>query len=229
MIDYSDLVYGGWVEPKDNLCEEALNEIARDYIVNERIIILAEGSSDINIIKKTMEIRYPQYIDFYAFMDFKTFKTQGSASYLVKYVKAFISSGLRNKIIALFDNDLAAEESLKELDIRKLPKNIRILKYPYLEFAEHYPTIDESGKVIERNINGVACSIELYLGKDILFDAKTNRCSPVSSQGKLQDKNKIQKKYLNFLRKCSNNEDGCTEHDWSGMDLIIKSIFNAFK
>ncbi|BBI33804.1 HEPN/Toprim-associated domain-containing protein [Cohnella abietis] len=72
VIDFSSLVDGGWCSENDRICEETLVELADSYIRNERIILLTEGSSDISIIKRSMNILNPEVVDFYSFMDFNT-------------------------------------------------------------------------------------------------------------------------------------------------------------
>ena len=50
-----------------------------------------------------------------------------------------------------------------------LPSNFRVLQLPHLAWAEAYPTLGPTG-LIDANINGLASSIELYLGKSALTD-----------------------------------------------------------
>jgi hypothetical protein len=167
ILDYSDLVDGGYYSEEEKICESSLQSMADTYVRNERIIIISEGSSDIAVIKRTMDCLFPDIVDYYSFMDFEQSNASGSANSLVSYVKAFIGSGLRNRIIALFDNDTAAEEAILALNKVNVPPNIKVLRYPYLEMAINYPTIGPTG-IEFTDINGLACSIELYLGSDIL-------------------------------------------------------------
>jgi hypothetical protein len=48
-----------------------------------------------------------------------------------------------------------------------LPANIAIRQLPNLDFLKDYPTIGPSGAV-RLDVNGLAASIELYLGEDVL-------------------------------------------------------------
>ena len=48
-------------------------------------------------------------------------------------------------------------------DIGDLPENIRVISYPNIQRANRYPTVGMNGKVVLDNVNGRACSIELYL------------------------------------------------------------------
>jgi hypothetical protein len=236
VIDLSSLVDGGWCDENDRICDEALDDLAESHIKNERIILLTEGSSDISIIKRSMQILYPSVFDYYSFMDFNTSNASGSASSLVSYVKAFIGSGLRNKIIAIFDNDTAAQEAMRILRKIDVPSNILICSYPNLETAKNYPTLGPYG-VIPTDINGLACSIELYLGIDVLRDEKGDLI-PVQWKGYSQSLNKYQgeilnkelilQKYFKLLDKIEKEGKIDTNHDWSGIRSILIMIFKAF-
>ncbi|MEC4564642.1 HEPN/Toprim-associated domain-containing protein [Paenibacillus sp. CMAA1739] len=233
-IDFSSLVDGGWCEANDRICEETLNELAESYIRNERIIILTEGSSDISILKRCMRILNPEVVDFYSFMDFNTTNAQGSASSLVSYVKAFIGSGLRNKVIAVFDNDTAAFEARTVLNKIDIPENIKIVSYPDLEFTKSYPTLGPYG-IISTDINGLACSIELYLGIDMLKDGNGNLI-PVQwkgynqllkkYQGEILNKEQILQRYFKLLDNFEKGES--IPHDWGGINTILNMIYRAF-
>lgn len=239
-LDYSDLVNGGYYSKEDKLCELSLQNLADGYAANEKTIIITEGSSDIAIIKRSLGVLYPDVIDYYSFMDFEHSNAQGSASSLVGYVKAFIGSGLRTRVIALFDNDTAAQEAIITLNKIKVPSNIKVLTYPYLKYAEDYPTIGPHG-IAFMNINGLAGSIELYLGRDILTNTgqeHPTKYIPVQwkgyskalkkYQGEILNKEVILKTYFSFLDQLRANEDLKVDHDWEGMRSIIQTIFNAF-
>ncbi|WP_373228924.1 HEPN/Toprim-associated domain-containing protein [Cohnella sp.] len=239
-IDFSELIDAGYYSEEDKICELSLQNLADDYIANEKIIILSEGSSDITIIKRTMEYLYPDIVGFYSFMDFYQSNASGSASSLVAYIKAFIGSGIRNRIIALFDNDTAADEAISALNKINVPSNIRVLRYPYLEHCNEYPTIGPHG-IGFTNINGLACSVEMYLGCDMLVNNDLDyptKLIPVQwkgysqglkkYQGEILNKEKLHKKYIHFLDDLNENPELKEKHDWEGMKAIIMMIFNAF-
>jgi|HigsolmetaGSP11D_1036233.scaffolds.fasta_scaffold00324_4 hypothetical protein len=241
ILDYSDLVDGGYYSEEEKICESLLQSMANTYINNEKIILISEGSSDITVIRRTMEYLFPDIVDYYSFMDFNQSNASGSASSLVGYIKAFIGSGIRNRIIALFDNDTAAEEAILALNKIAVPPNIRVLRYPYLEMASRYPAIGPTG-IEFTDINGLACSIELYLGRDILinndeYDYPT-KYIPVQWKGysqslrkyhgELLNKEQILKKYFKLLDDIKRRPELKELHDWTGMEKILDMIFNAF-
>lgn len=127
---------------------------------------------------------------------------QGSTNYLTHYLKAFIAAGIRNRIIALYDNDSAGLSEIKVLKNIPIPSNVRIMHLPDLEMCLHYPTIGPGGSSID-NINGRACSIEMFLGKDIL--KKSGEYEPVrwksyidkvdAYQGEIVSKSEVLKQF----------------------------------
>lgn len=236
ILDYTDLVDAGYYGESDEICKNSLDDLSQKSLANQKIIILTEGSTDIAIIQQTMRVLYPDVLNYYSFMDFNTSNASGSASSLVNYIKGFIGSGINNKIIALFDNDAAAYDAVRNLDRISIPKNFKILHYPDIDLAKNYPTLGPGG-TINIDINGLACSIELYLGKDILLDKNIN-LTPIQwkgyiqsikkYQGEILNKEEIIKKYLKFINNVEHHSIEMEMHDWDGMNKIITMIFNAF-
>jgi hypothetical protein len=219
-----------------NLTEILLNGyISRNFIdwnTIDKIIVLTEGSTDAFFLKESLNLLYPHLSDAYYFMDFHEMKNPGGAGQLVNIIKAFAGSGIRNKIVAIFDNDTGAREALLQLKDVHLPENIVVMKYPKLKFATKYPTHGPTG-LTYLDINGLACSIELYLGRDVIsnkrkypmqwkgFSVKTK-----TYQGEVLNKEEIQKL---FIQKLKTAKQGITNADWSGIDLILQQIFLAFQ
>jgi hypothetical protein len=224
IYDLTDLVHGGWIEI------ESLNE---NYD-NKKIIVLTEGKTDSEFIKKSIDCLYPELSHCFHFMNFDESKYEASASRLTQTIKAFIGSGIKNKIIALYDNDTAGR---KEYDIimrlSHIPDNIRILQYPDIQLAEKYPTIGPTGENL-MNINGLGCSIELYLGKEIL--TLDNEYIPVhwiaydesvkAYQCVINKKTDIQNLFRDKVKKF--NIDQVNLGYWEEMQRILKTIFTSF-
>ena len=170
-------------------------------------------------------------------MDFHTSNIAGGASALVHTLKAFVSAGIRNKMIAVFDNDTAARDALRAVDGVALPDNIRILTLPHLDLATNYPTIGPQGN-IDIDINGLACSIELYFGEDILTGNDGN-LTPVQwrgynqtlkqYQGEILNKRSLQDRYTQFMTEVTADSEIAQQHDWAPMRLIFEAIFGVFR
>ncbi|SMP71452.1 HEPN/Toprim-associated domain-containing protein [Anoxynatronum buryatiense] len=227
ILDYTDLVDGGWYDSSQEI----------ESFYNSKIIIMTEGKSDSKIISKSLEIMYPHLYHFYYFMDFDIAKAQGSTNFLTHYIKAFIGSGISNQIIALFDNDAAAHNEILNFEKVKIPSNIRIMTLPDIEIANDYPTIGPFNYQ-NANINGLACSIELFLGKDVLCDNDGNLAPVIwkgyidrinKYQGEITNKDQVQQSFFHVMDQIENKSLPMEGHDWSTMEKLLQMIFNAFQ
>lgn len=216
--DLTDVIDGGWLDEN-----QAKNV---DY---EKIIILTEGKSDVEFISKSIEKLYQHLKDYYHFIDFDEYKVESSASALVKLITSFAAANVKHPIIALFDNDTAGLKEMKKLTSKTVPPNIRILKYPDITIAKKYPTVGPTGKK-KMNVNGLACSIEMYFGVDVL--TRNNELIPIQwkgfeekekkYQGEIADKNYIQETFRKKLRKTEVTEI-------EDLNKLLNGIFNAYK
>lgn len=234
--DITEVTNAGYYELEDKVRDDAVDMLLSGVDVNSKIIVLTEGSSDKSIIERSLKLLYPHLADYYRFMDFGAANASGGASSLVSQVKGFVGVGIKNKIIALLDNDTAAYVAKKSLEKTILPENIRVLHYPDLPLAENYPTIGPTGEQ-SVNINSLAGSIELYLGEDVLkengaytlvewhgFDKSLGKY-----QGELLNKKEIQEKFYQKIAECEQGKSKISQYDWSGMQLILSSLFTAFE
>lgn len=169
-------------------------------------------------------------------MDFDSSRSAGGAANLVSIVKAFAGAGVTNRVIALFDNDTAARDALRSLESVRLPPNIGVRRYPPLESLRSYPTVGPSGLSC-LDVNGLAASIELYLGEDVLRGDE-RELTPIhwkgfndvlkQYQGEVSSKGQLHDRYHAKVARCRAN---CLEvqlYDWSGLDAILKTVFSAF-
>jgi len=164
VLDISDLVEGGWLNDElENTDSNFL--IPQDEFIPEIPIILTEGVTDIKTLKKALHVIYPKLESNVRFLD-TSFGPETNAAAIVKMIKSFAAAGINNRILAILDNDAAASEAMANLP-RNLPNNIKVIQYPELDLMTSYPTIGPQGE-INMNINGLAGSIEMYMGKDIL-------------------------------------------------------------
>ena len=164
VLDISDLVEGGWLNDElENTDSNFL--ILQDEFIPEIPIILTEGITDIETLKKALHVIYPKLESNVRFLD-TSFRPETNAASIVKMIKSFAAAGINNRILAILDNDAAASEAMTNLP-RNLPNNIKVIQYPELDLMKSYPTIGPQGE-INMNINGLAGSIEMYMGKDIL-------------------------------------------------------------
>ncbi|MBU3026110.1 HEPN/Toprim-associated domain-containing protein [Zobellia galactanivorans] len=196
VYDLTFIIESGWItsQPEKEL----------DF---QKIIILTEGKTDTEFIKKGINLFYPYLNSRYHFMDFENSNYESSASRLVQTVKAFVGSGIKNKIVALFDNDTAGIKEINNLKRTKFPENIKIFKYPHNSLAENYPTQGPNGLSL-MDVNNLGCSIEMYLGEKSLlletsffpvqwkgYDDKLEQY-----QGEVRDKKAIQRSFRNLYK-----------------------------
>ena len=94
-----------------------------------------------------------------------------------------------------------------------LPGNIAVRQYPSLPLARNYPTIGPSGEA-RLDVNGLAGSLELYLGEDVL-KSDEDGFSPVqwkgydqgtsAYQGVILDKQRILDRFLGKTHQLRNS------------------------
>ena len=107
-----------------------------------------------------------------------------------------------------------------------------MLRYPALESLRSYPTIGPTG-TLPFDVNGLAGSIELYLGNDVLsldhpVQWKGFSESVGAYQGEVMHKASVQEKFRQKVERCKADPELMACTDWAGLDQIWKSIFAAF-
>lgn len=233
--DLTDLVLGGWVEEPEELVAEAQAILTSEAILADRVIVLTEGTTDKWVLEESIGILAPHIRDYFSFMDFEGAKIAGGAGALANTVKAFVGAGVLNRVVALFDNDTAAAEALRALHAVALPPRFAVIQYPELEWLRDYPTLGPTG-LISADVNGVAGSIELYLGRDVLQDA-SGKLRPVQwrgynaavgrYQGEVMQKREIHQRFREKLAACRSDSSLIGSADWSGLQQIIQVLKTA--
>ena len=214
----------------------------------EKTIVLVEGTSDKSILEFALKHIYPHLFNLYYFMDFEYAKGKnrpGGVDAISNNMKAFIASRLKSKFIAIFDHDTVGSQAQKRLcnEIGVLPNNCRILTYPDIKLAKRYPTIGANGKTVLDNINGRACSIELYL-PDYLIKADNGDYLPIewgnrvqcnigkekliAYQGVISDKDSIKDKCFKLINQIESGTLQFSLSEWSKMKCLIDAIIKAF-
>jgi hypothetical protein len=166
-------------------------------------------------------------------MDFDSTKSEGGVAALERMVKTFAAAGISHKTIALFDNDAAGSSSYQALQRVTLPSNIKPLLLPPLALAQDYPTIGPQGST-NADVNGKACSIEMYLGKHVLCNSDRSYIPILWSnyqgnireyQGAIRDKDKSLKRFNERMDAIESGQLALSAHDWSGLQAIFHMIF----
>lgn len=230
--DLTEIIDNGYVE-----VEEVLSfwNTGRFDSISNKTIILTEGTTDIYVLKKSLNLLYPQYSHLYTFFDFDNTKSQGSTSSLVHLVKGFISAGIKDRMIALFDNDTATYEALSVLNEENLTANIKIIHLPNLKWAMDYPTLGPTG-LVKADINKLACSMEFFMGKNLLI--KSGDYIPVQwtgynsklkrYQGEILYKKEIHNKFFKIIKKAEKMGVENVDHDWEQLKYLWETIFSVY-
>jgi hypothetical protein len=236
VYDITDLIWSGDFNPEQDLVQSGLSLSAEQYHAGAKIIVLTEGRSDSRILEESLVLLYPHLADYYSFMDFDVARVGGGAGNLANFVKAFAGAGIINRTIALFDNDTAGASAIASLEGITLPPHIRVLRLPELELLRSYPTIGPSGNTA-MDVNGVAASLELYLGEDVLLlDEKqlipiqwTGFHSRMQQyQGEVLHKERIHGRFRKKLESAKSDGIAPGSEQWNGLKAIFSDIFSAF-
>lgn len=234
--DITELVHAGYYGENEPVCEIVTQALVAGHPENSPRIVLTEGSTDATILNEALALLYPHLVGYYSFLDFDSSRSPGGAGYLVSVVKAFAGAGITNRVIALFDNDTAAREAVRALGAVSLPANIVVKHYPELDMLRSYPTLGPGGVAV-LNVNGLAGSIELYLGKDVLLNS-AGALIPVQwkgysevlrqYQGEVMQKSGIRSAFDAKLERCRRDPNALIAADWLGLRNILESVFCAF-
>jgi len=230
VLDVGTLIAAGWIDAKNKVCAEKIRIVPIRGQPTGPTIILAEGKSDIAVLKASLQRFHPDLVEFVTFLDHSEFKVDGGASYVVKFLKAFAAARVPANIVAVFDNDAAGLSAYSQARSLNLPDNMACIHLPDIELGRSYPTIGPQGSH-EADINGRACGIELYLGRVAL--SSNGLLRPVrwtgydkvtdTYQGEVDEKDAVQEAFLATMR----SDSGDVDNDYPEMLLVWQAILQA--
>lgn len=233
--DVAELVSAEWVHEECRIRDDAVRLLIERYPQNTPLIVLTEGSSDAEILSKSLAVLFPHLVGYYTFFDFHGSKAAGGATQLISVVKAFAAAGVANRVIAVLDNDTAAHEARRALRDVRIPENIAVVHYPERDWLREYPTLGPSGDV-SLDINGKAASIELYLGHDVL--SVNGNLLPVqwagysqamrAYQGEVIGKPGVTERWRAKADRCITDSSSITPADWADLRAVWEQIMSAF-
>jgi hypothetical protein len=229
-LDVTDLVEGGWIEPEIDPHAIALEHYQGYLAQGGPAIVITEGNYDARVLKDAIRVLRPHLDGYIRFLDF-SLGNEGGAAAGVKTIKAFAAAGVTNRTVLLLDNDTAAYDAVVTLKHTKLPEHYAVVHYPASPLAQRYPTIGPSGPAA-MDVNGLAGSIEMYLGEDVLREPDgdltpiqwTEYVSRLQQyQGVVQDKAGVQRRFEEKLHRHDQGESVDVEA-WSGLELILNRL-----
>lgn len=240
VLDLTGLVQGGWLDEPDlaSLASSSATAITGAAGMHASVVVLTEGRTDAEFLTAGLRILYPYLTDLIRFLDYER-KPEGGVAALIRMVRAFAAAGIVNRVVAVLDNDTAAADGLRTIDPAKLPAQIQIFRYPQLDLARNYPTLgpptldSPAGSVALADVNGLAGSIELYLGRDVLT-RPDGTLRPVQwkafipgmarYQGEVVDKEAIHQAFRSKCALATESPECIKDQDWEGIRLIVDAI-----
>ena len=236
VLDVTELIAGGWLDIGFDPQQIAIEHFSYSLANGSPPVIITEGSTDVRFLQEAIRIRRPHLQSYIKFFDFAD-GAEGSAAAGVRTLKSFAAAGISNRIVLLLDNDTAARDAVRALRVGKLPDHYSVLHYPDIEIARSYPTLGPTG-LFEMDVNGLAGSIEMYLGVDALTGAD-GTVSPVqwrsyiegmkAYQGEVLDKADIQKRFREKVKQATADPSIIAAQDWSGLDSIVDSLIEILR
>jgi len=233
-LDVTPLIDSGWLDctfDPQHLAEEHFGYVMAN---GTPAVILTEGSSDVSALEQAVRVLKPHLASYLKFFDF-SFNAQGGAPALVRTLRSFAAAGISNRVVAVFDNDSAARDAMRSLSSTALPRHFVVISLPALELARSYPTLGPTGEQ-PMDVNGLAGSIELYMGLDALRD-DSGRLRPVqwkgyvagvdAYQGEVLGKSEVIDAYNQKVRIALAEPAVRADQDWSGMELILSAVLSA--
>jgi hypothetical protein len=232
---------GGAIEQPVTLPSEAMTAVSARAGVNAPVVVLTESKTDAEFLTAGLRVVRPYLTDLIRFLDYEG-SPEGGADALASTIQAFAAAGIANRVIAVFGNDTDAADAIRKLDARVLPPQIQIIRYPDLNLGKAYPALGPAtpelpdGTLPAANVNGLAGSIELYLGRDVLTRPDgilrpVRWTSYVPSmnrhQGQVDDKAAIHQAFRAKAKAALENPENAERQDWSGLRLIIDAIYAA--
>lgn len=151
--NYGPMVGRGWAT------EDEFAACARRQ---QTFLIATEGTTDIHILRRAIQLIMPEVEDFFSFIDVTDRHPFSGTGNLVNFAQGLAAIDVHNQVVFLFDNDAegwAAYEKVKKL---RLPTNMRIIVLPDLEEFRDFECIGPHG-VHRGDINRRAAAIECFL------------------------------------------------------------------
>jgi HEPN/Toprim N-terminal domain 1 len=217
------------VDPNTDFTRVSASALLDGARAVEKIIVLTEGKTDTRILEQSFDRLYPHLKHMFTFFDHAAFRSGGGASELERLARGFAGAGISNRTVVLFDNDTSGFAASRRLMDAQLPANFRVLTLPELDVAKAYPTLGPTGAALT-NINGSACSIELYCGPTALI-GEEGSLSPIQwtgydralkrYQGEPMGKEKIQERFFGVLDRSS---DPLNDIELASIRDVLQSI-----
>lgn len=198
-------------------------DIIPQLTTKEKILIVTEGSSDTDIIRKCINLLYNDISDFFEFIYMEHNYPFTGTGNLKNFIKGLSKISILNNILVILDNDtagLAVYNDIKEIN---LPKNLKVIKLPNHMDFDNFKCKGPQGDSLE-NINGKAVSIECFLDHNLIDEDIYVRWTGfndklIQYQGNIEPKNLLLR---SFHQHCNQ------KYDFTKMKYLIDYILESW-
>jgi hypothetical protein len=132
----------------------------------ERVLVATEGSSDVRILKRALEVLRPDVADFFDFIDVNESHPFWGTGRLVDFAVGLVRIDVQNRILFLLDNDAEGLGAYRRLRDLGMPANMRAMVLPDHDAFRCFRARGPEG-VSMSDINGRAAAIECYLDLEL--------------------------------------------------------------
>jgi hypothetical protein len=139
--------------------DQKLTEAPDTY---QKYLIVTEGVTDSEVLRKAFEILRPNIADFFEFIDMDKNYPFGGAGSLSNFFKGLAKIGTSRAMVFIFDNDAEGHGSLNKLKNVTHPSNMKKFAMPDMPEFGSFNTIGPTGTVLQ-DVNGRAVAIEMFL------------------------------------------------------------------
>lgn len=210
---FEDVVENGWILEED---------IIPKLTTKEKILIVTEGSSDTDIIKKSINRLYSDIADFFDFIDMEQNYPFTGTGNLKNFVKGLSKINILNKILVILDNDTAGISVYNDIKTIDLPNNLNVITLPNYKDFDNFKCKGPQGDSLE-NINGQAVSIECFLDHSSIDDEVYVRWTGfndklIQYQGNIEPKNLLIKSFHQYYKQ---------EYDFTKLKYLVDYILES--
>ncbi len=178
LLDLTELLLGGWLEPDELPHLTAQRRLANEISASGPVIVVTEGSTDARLLSHALRLAEPELATSFSFLDLEGASNPGGADKLVSVVRGMAAASVMNRVIAVLDNDAAGRDAQRILLQGRLPPHMTVTRLPDVTYGRRYPSDGPDGRRLSV-VNGRATAIEMMFGLDVLKCANGGELPPV--------------------------------------------------